>query len=73
MYVLAKFQLCILKAVEVYKVAATERLICTVSIRKINSKTYNSLGVLQPNKDFKLLLLWRIVDTWVLTVGPFLH
>ena len=35
MYVLAEFQLCILK-LQPYKVAATERSICTVSIRKIN-------------------------------------
>ena len=50
MYVLAKFQLCILKAFKLqpYKVAETERLICTVSIEKnklqVFPKTYVTYG-----------------------------
>jgi len=37
MYVLAKFQLCILKLLKLQPyVAETERSICTVSIEKIN-------------------------------------
>ena len=39
--------------------------------REQTTITYNSLGALQPDKDFQAPLAWANIQ--VLTVDPFLH